>query len=245
MPNCAKNVGTSMDLNKSNTFHERGLVGGVFGVTTLFWLIVFLGTAFALIYRRVDLRLSTAAMGAVLVAYTLFAGAPPFGLFLLWVLFGGLILLNVETLRRERISAPILGVLRSLLPRLSETERAALEAGTVWWEGELFSGMPDWQQLAKLPPPRLTEAEQAFLDGPTEELCSLADEWQITHELQDMPESLWGVHPGKRFLLADHPERIRRQGIFLACGIHGPGQACLAQRHRLDHGGCSQLARSG
>ena len=169
-------------------------------MTTLFWLIVFLGTAFALIYRRVDLRLSTATMGAVLVAYTLFAGAPPFGLFLLWVLFGGLILLNVEALRRERISAPILGVLRTLLPRLSETERAALEAGTVWWEGELFSGMPDWQQLAKLPPPRLTEAEQAFLDGPTEELCSLADEWEITHELQDMPESLW--------------EFIRENGFF-------------------------------
>ena len=169
-------------------------------MTTLFWLIVFLGTALALIYRRVDLRLSTAAMGAVLVAYTLFAGAPPFGLFLLWVLFGGLILLNVEALRRERISAPILGVLRTLLPRLSETERAALEAGTVWWEGELFSGMPDWQQLAKLPPPRLTEAEQAFLDGPTEELCSLADEWEITHELQDMPESLW--------------EFIRENGFF-------------------------------
>ncbi len=169
-------------------------------MTTLFWLIVFLGTAFSLIYRRVDLRLSTAAMGAVLVAYTLFAGAPPFGLFLLWVLFGGLILLNVEALRRERISAPILGVLRTLLPRLSETERAALEAGTVWWEGELFSGMPDWRQLAKLPPPRLTEAEQAFLDGPTEELCSLADEWEITHELQDMPESLW--------------EFIRENGFF-------------------------------
>ena len=169
-------------------------------MTTLFWLIVFLGTAFSLIYRRVDLRLSTAAMGAVLVAYTLFAGAPLFGLFLLWVLFGGLILLNVEALRRERISAPILGVLRTLLPRLSETERAALEAGTVWWEGELFSGMPDWRQLAKLPPPRLTEAEQAFLDGPTEELCSLADEWEITHELQDMPESLW--------------EFIRENGFF-------------------------------
>ena len=169
-------------------------------MTTLFWLIVFLGTAFALIYRRVDLRLSTAAMGAVLVAYTLFAGASLFGLFLLWVLFGGLILLNVEALRRERISAPILGVLRTLLPRLSETERAALEAGTVWWEGELFSGMPDWQQLAKLPPPRLTEAEQAFLDGPTEELCGLADEWEITHELQDMPESLW--------------EFIRENGFF-------------------------------
>ena len=169
-------------------------------MTTIFWLIVFLGISFASIYRRVDLRLSTAAMGAVLVAFTLFAGAALFWLFVLWVLFAGFALLNVEALRRDRISAPILEVLKTLLPRLSETERAALEAGTVWWEGELFSGMPDWQQLAKLPPPRLTEAEQAFLDGPTEELCGLADEWTITHDLQDMPEHVW--------------EFIRQNGFF-------------------------------
>ena len=169
-------------------------------MTTIFWLIVLLGTSFALIYRRVELRLSTAVMGAVLVAFTLFAGAALFWLFILWVLFAGFALLNVEALRRDRISAPILEILRTLLPRLSETERAALEAGTVWWEGELFTGMPDWQQLAKLPPPRLTEAEQAFLDGPTEELCGLADEWTITHELQDMPEQLW--------------EFIRQNGFF-------------------------------
>ena len=109
------------------------------------------------------------------------------------MLFAAFALLNVETLRRERISAPILAVLKKLLPRLSDTERAALEAGSVWWEGELFSGMPDWRQLTKLPAPRLTEAEQAFLDGPTEELCALVDEWAITHDLQDMPEEIWDL----------------------------------------------------
>ena len=182
-------------------------------MATLFWLIVFLGTAFTLIYRRVDLRLSTAAMGAVLIAYTLFAGAALFGLFILWVLFAGLALLNVESLRRERISAPILNVLKTLLPRLSETERAALEAGTIWWEGELFSGMPDWQQLASLPPPRLTEAEQAFLDGPTEELCGLVDEWKITHELQDLPEPVWEFIRDKGFFSLIIPEEYGGKGF--------------------------------
>ena len=182
-------------------------------MATLFWLIVFLGTAFTLIYRRVDLRLSTAAMGAVLIAYTLFAGAALFGLFILWALFAGLALLNVESLRRERISAPVLSILKTLLPRLSETERAALEAGTIWWEGELFSGMPDWQQLASLPPPRLTEAEQAFLDGPTEELCGLVDEWKITHELRDLPEPVWQFIRDKGFFSLIIPEEYGGKGF--------------------------------
>jgi len=182
-------------------------------VTTFLWLIVILGTCFALVYNRVELRLSTAVLAAVLVAFTSFAGAGIFWLFILWVLFAGFALLNVEALRRERISAPILDVLKKLLPRLSDTERAALEAGTVWWEGELFSGMPDWQQLTKLPAPQLTEAEQAFLDGPTEELCGLADEWAITHDLQDMPEQVWDFIRKKGFFSLIIPEEYGGKGF--------------------------------
>ena len=66
---------------------------------------------------------------------------------------------------------------------MSNTEQDALEAGGVWWDGELFSGMPDWRKLKRLPPPQLTPEEQAFLDGPVEELCRMLDDWQITHEL--------------------------------------------------------------
>ena len=182
-------------------------------MATLFWLIVFLGACFALIYNRVELRLSTAILGAVLVAFTSFSGAGFFWLFILWVLFAGFALLNVETLRRERLSAPILDVLKKLLPRLSETERAALEAGSVWWEGELFSGMPDWRQLTRLPAPKLTEAEQAFLDGPTEELCTLADEWPITHDLQDMPQPVWDFIREKGFFSLIIPEEYGGKGF--------------------------------
>ena len=169
-------------------------------MVTAFWLVVILGTPLVLIYRRESLRVSTAAMGAVLVALTLFAEAGLFWELVLWVGFAAFALLNVEALRRERISARVLNVLKKLLPRLSDTERAALEAGTVWWEGELFSGIPDWRVLGELPPPALTEEEQAFLDGPTEELCRLADEWEIVHTLKDAPPEIWAF--------------IREQGFF-------------------------------
>ena len=182
-------------------------------MATLFWLIVFLGACLALIYNRIELRLSTAIIGAVLVAITSFSGAGLVWLFILWMLFAAFALLNVETLRRERISAPILAVLKKLLPRLSDTERAALEAGSVWWEGELFSGMPDWRQLTKLPAPRLTEAEQAFLDGPTEELCALVDEWAITHDLQDMPEEIWDLIRKRGFFSLIIPEEYGGKGF--------------------------------
>ena len=182
-------------------------------MVTLFWLIVFLVAGFALIYNRIELRLSTAILGAVLVAFTSFSGAGLFWLFLLWLLFAAFAMLNVEALRRERISAPILHVLKKLLPRLSDTERAALEAGSVWWEGELFSGMPDWRQLTSLPAPVLTEAEQAFLDGPTEELCGLADDWPITHDLQDMPQELWDFIREKGFFSLIIPEEYGGKGF--------------------------------
>ena len=139
-------------------------------MATIFWLIVFSGTLLGLLYRRTDLRNSTAVTGAVLVAYTLWGNAGILWQAILWAVFAAFALLNVEPLRRERISAPILQVLRKLLPTLSATERAALEAGTVWWEGELFSGIPDWRVLSELPPPALTDEEQALLDGPTNEL---------------------------------------------------------------------------
>ena len=93
-------------------------------------------------------------------------------------------------LRRRLVSAPLMAWCRRILPPISETERDALEAGTVWWDGELFSGKPDWQKLRTLPRPGLTDEEQAFLDGPVEQLCNMADEWQI-NEQRDLPPEIW------------------------------------------------------
>lgn len=93
--------------------------------------------------------------------------------------------------RRRNISKPLLGWYRKVLPPMSATEREAIDAGTVWWDGELFSGHPDWSKLRNFPKPKLTPEEQAFLDGPVEELCAMLDEWKIRHELVDLPPEVW------------------------------------------------------
>ncbi|KFI22634.1 acyl-CoA dehydrogenase [Nitrosococcus oceani] len=95
------------------------------------------------------------------------------------------------SLRRNLISRPVLKRVRRVLPPLSETEEQALHAGTVGWEAELFSGKPNWQYLHDLPKPRLTEEEQAFLEGPTETLCGLLNDWEINHERKDLPLEAW------------------------------------------------------
>lgn len=97
------------------------------------------------------------------------------------------------------ITKPLLGFYTKILPPLSETERVALEAGTVGFEGELFSGKPDWNVLLSQPKPTLTADEQAFLDGPTEELCRMVDDWDITHVRADLSPELWDFIKRNRF----------------------------------------------
>ncbi|HKB55275.1 MAG TPA: acyl-CoA dehydrogenase, partial [Ramlibacter sp.] len=74
------------------------------------------------------------------------------------------------------------------------------DAGTVWWDGDLFSGRPDWDKLLAVPAPALTAEEQAFVDGPCEELCGMCDDWEITHERQDLPPRAWQFMKDKGFL---------------------------------------------
>ena len=97
----------------------------------------------------------------------------------------------VPPIRRALITAPIFTTYRKVLPQMSDTERDALEAGTVWWEGELFRGHPDWQKLHAYPQPKLTAEEQSFLDNECEEACRLVDDWKVTHELYDLPNAAW------------------------------------------------------
>jgi acyl-CoA dehydrogenase len=116
----------------------------------------------------------------------------------LWTLPGiVLAILLVRPLRRMLISKPVLRWFKSVLPPLSLTERAAIDAGTTWWDAELFGGRPDWNRLLQIPAAQLSEDEQAFLDGPVEELCNMLDDWEICHTLNDLPENVW------RFLRAE------------------------------------------
>ena len=136
------------------------------------------------------------------VGLAIISGATLLGLLLGHAhLFGWLLTLAVlalvflltlpNALRQQHVSQALLAWVRGKLPRLSSTEQQALNAGTVSWEGDLFSGRPDWQNLHQLTPSKLSEEEQAFLDGPTETLCAMLDNWAITHEHYDLPKEVW------------------------------------------------------
>jgi len=106
----------------------------------------------------------------------------------------------VPSIRRALVTNPLLGLYRRILPDMSSTEKEAIDAGTVWWDGDLFSGAPDWNKLLAVPEPRLSDEEQAFLDGPVEALCAMCDDWEVTHERQDLPPQVWQFIKEQGFL---------------------------------------------
>ncbi|MFI2809881.1 MULTISPECIES: acyl-CoA dehydrogenase [Microbulbifer] len=105
----------------------------------------------------------------------------------------------MSDLRKKWFTGPLLNLIKKVLPPISETEREAMEAGEVWWDAELLSGKPNWDELLSMGPPKLTEEEQAFLDGPTEELCQMVDDWQISFEDRDIPDEVWEFLKKERF----------------------------------------------
>ncbi|WP_439136260.1 acyl-CoA dehydrogenase [Pseudomaricurvus sp.] len=149
---------------------------------------------------------------------------------LLSIIFGGallalsLILVLPGQLRKDKLSRPLLGWVRGMLPTLSDTEAEALKSGTVDWDGELFSGRPEWKKLLQARPATLSSEEQAFLDGPVETLCEMLDDWAITHEHYDLPEEAWqfirdngffglvipAEHGGKGFSNTAHSEVVMK-----------------------------------
>ena len=101
--------------------------------------------------------------------------------------------------RRDTITKPIFSWARGVLPAMSDTEREALEAGDVWWDADLFTGNPDWSKLLKVPQATLTDEEQAFLNGPVDELCAMLDEWKIFWEWRDLPPEVWHFIKREKF----------------------------------------------
>ncbi|QDY41105.1 acyl-CoA dehydrogenase FadE [Candidatus Pantoea soli] len=149
-----------------------------------------------LFYHQVSLRLSS----AIVLLWT--AALAAAGLWTPWLLLPLAIILlpfNLPAMRRSLFSGPVLHRFRKVMPPMSRTEKEAIDAGTTWWEGDLFRGKPDWQKLHNYPQPRLTEEEQAFLDGPVEEACRMANDFEITHEMADLPPELWAYLKQHRF----------------------------------------------
>jgi acyl-CoA dehydrogenase len=181
---------------------------------TLWISLVVLLLATGLAYQRAPLWLWTLTGATALAAITLadIMGASITAV--LWLLFAGSALLfNLPSLRRRLLTRHLLRAFRGVLPHMSETEREAIGAGTVWWDGDLFSGRPDWNRLLSAPAPRLSDEEQAFLDGPVERLCAMLDDWQITQVLQDLPPEVWQFIKQHRFFGMIIPKRYGGLGF--------------------------------
>ncbi len=174
---------------------------------SLLWLIAFIGFTLDLAYGRASLAKATLVLGALVIAYTLLgAGGWPWKA-AVWVLYAPLALLNLSPLRFAFITRPFLRAYRRMLPTMSSTEREALEAGTVWWDGELFTGGPEWDKLMSAKAPELTAEEQAFLDGPCEELCRMVDDWDVTHERGDLSPAVWDYVKTRGFFAMIIPKK--------------------------------------
>ena len=170
-------------------------------LTILLIVALTIGVVWALAYHVASAAVWATVTGVALAALTLVGvlAGPAVGL--AWIVFIVVaVLANVKSVRQSLLTGPIFKIYKKLLPQMSQTEKEALEAGTVWWDGDLFSGKPDWNKLLDYPAPKLTADEQAFIDGPTEALCGMVDEWQVTQELYDLPASVWQFIKEKGFL---------------------------------------------
>ncbi|SVA94916.1 uncharacterized protein METZ01_LOCUS147770, partial [marine metagenome] len=155
------------------------------------WTLITITVVVVLSYRSTELRTSTATMGLLLIVYTLIGDPGNIYLSILWILFAILVSLNIPEIRRNYFSARILKLYKSVLPTISQTEQEAIDAGNVWWDGELFTGNPNWEILRQNPKTNLPAEEQAFLDGPVNAVCEMIDEWTVIHKNYDLPEEVY------------------------------------------------------
>ncbi|MDA3919132.1 MAG: acyl-CoA dehydrogenase [Salinisphaera sp.] len=163
------------------------------------WIVIFLAVVLTLAYQRVSLITATAVIAVTLAVCTLTSTGWGLAVFL-WLVFAAIFApLNITAVRKAWLTRPALDLFRKVLPTLSATERTALDAGTVYWEGEMFSGKPNWRRLEELPPPELSDEEQAFLDGPVQTLLDMCDEWQITHKDADLTPEAWQYIKDNKF----------------------------------------------
>jgi len=172
--------------------------------------------------------LSTPLWGwSLFVAILLYGyGAPLWA----WIVLGVFVVFFLITpIRRNVITRSLMKILAALkfLPKISETEQTAIEAGTVWMDGELFSGKPDFKKIRNQLYPDLNDEEKTFLDGPVEELCSMVDDWQVYSDRDFKPE-VWEYMKDKRFLGMIIPKKYG--GLELSAYAHSAVIAKLSSR---------------
>ncbi|MEJ8568378.1 acyl-CoA dehydrogenase [Elongatibacter sediminis] len=182
----------------------------------ILYFAVLLLTVLLLAYNRVSLLVAIAIMVSLTVIWTelrhLFY-VPSWFRFAHGIIAVTLLGFAIKPLRRLLISDRLFSLFRKAMPKISSTEQEALDAGTVWWDGEIFSGRPRWRSLLKMPAPALSDREQAFLDGPVEELCRMLDDWEICDTWRNLPEEVWEFIREHRFFGLIIPEAYGGHGF--------------------------------
>jgi len=147
-------------------------------------------------YNRSSLSTFTLSFAALLAVGTVMNMVS----FLSWLIFAIVVLpLNITNIRKQYISQPLLRIFKTIMPEMSKTEQEAIDAGTTWFEAELFRGSPDWKKLHNYPQPRLSAEELAFLKGPVEQVCKMTNDWQTTHQLADLSPEVWQYLKDNKF----------------------------------------------
>jgi acyl-CoA dehydrogenase len=196
---------------------------------TLIWIAVVIVGFFVLACINAAGWLWTGAIAAALAIAWLAHLLPSLLLIVLAVALVVLAIpLNTAPLRRSLISDGVLALFRKILPPMTATEREAIEAGTVGWDGELFSGRPDWKKLLALPRPQLSAEEQSFLDHECEEVCAMVTDWETTHVYRDLPPPVWQYIKDKGFLGMIIPKQYG--GLGFSAYAHSQVVAKLATR---------------
>ena len=164
--------------------------------TTVLSLLV-IGALIALSYKRSTLTTAAATM-AVITVISLIAGAAGAVTVIALLFAAAFGVLSMAGFRAKTVTAPIFNLYKKIMPRMSETEKTALDAGTVWWDGQLFSGKPEWSMLLNHPNPQIPAEEQAFLDNQVATLCSMVSEWEISQD-GDLSKEVWDYIKKERF----------------------------------------------
>ncbi len=184
-------------------------------------ILILLASTWVVLYRRNSLQVSLAIVSASLAVTSIITEF----LIIPWVLLAAVaITLLSPSIRRDKLSASLFKLFKKVLPPMNSTEREALEAGDVWWDGDLFQGNPDWNKWLAYGQPKLSAKEQAFIDNQVETLCGMLDDWEITNTHKDLPKQAWDYIKNEGFLGMIIPEE------YGGLGFSALGHSCVVTK---------------
>ncbi len=198
----------------------------IFDIVSELILLVLLGIALlGIIYLKARLPVAVALTVVTVIAYKAYSILPLWLHLILWLLIiAGITLFNVPFLRRQWVSRFVRLYMQRRLPHISTTEREALEAGTTWWDAELFSGKPDWNIFLAGRKPELNDEEKFFLEETTQTLCSMIDDWKVTTEHYDLSEPVWDFIKRNKFFGMVIPKQ------YGGLGFSAYAHSCVVQK---------------